>query len=81
MAEEWKTIAILAEIPKSSGDIVRLEQKSFKSKTYVSLRQYYQDRKTDEYMPGKQGITFTAEEFEQLRETFGDVKLVEESED
>lgn len=78
-AEEWKTIAILGEMPKSSGDVVRVEQKSFKNKTYISLRQYYQDRKTDEYKPGKNGITFTAEEFERLRELVGDMQLVEET--
>ncbi len=74
--DEWKTIAILAEMPKASGDVIRVEQKSFKNRVYVSLRQYYQDRKTDEYKPGKNGITFTAEEFQQLREVLGGLELV-----
>ena len=77
MTEEWQTLRMLCEIQKTSGDIIRVEEKSFKNRSYFSLRQYYQDKNTDEFRPGKQGITFSAEEFKQLLSELKDFEAPE----
>jgi hypothetical protein len=76
-AEDWQTLRTISEIQKTSGDIIRIEEKSFKNRSYYSFRQYYQDKNTDEFRPGKQGITFSSEEFKELLGALKGLELTE----
>ncbi|CRL08281.1 CLUMA_CG020831, isoform A [Clunio marinus] len=46
----------------------RVSLSTFKGKQYLNIREYYQDKSSGEWRPGKSGITLTKKEWNQLLE-------------
>lgn len=44
----------------------RVSMSNFKGKTYLNIREYYLDKGTGQWRPGKAGITLTKSEWKQL---------------
>lgn len=44
----------------------RVSLSTFKGKQYLNIREYYQDKGSGQWRPGKSGITLTKTEWKQL---------------
>lgn len=54
---------------------IRIEPSEFKSKLYISIREWYQPNPEEEKMlPGKKGISLNLEEWNEIVENFDDIK-------
>lgn len=79
----YKKIIILQRTPvkkskKEDGTVFELSKnrrvtvRSFKGKTYVDIREFFQ--KDDGWAPGKKGISLTPEQWEKLLENVDAIK-------
>ncbi|CAG9812363.1 unnamed protein product [Chironomus riparius] len=53
----------------------RVSLSSFKGKQYLNIREYYMDKGTGQYRPGKSGITLTKKEWQQLLDLVPEIKF------
>ena len=53
---------------------IRIEKSEFKGKTYLSIRQWYDDN--GEMKPGKSGINLTVDEWNELLEKLPQIKEI-----
>jgi hypothetical protein len=51
---------------RSNANLRKVSVSSFKGKKFVNIRQYYVDSSTKEHKPGKNGITLSIEELDNL---------------
>ncbi len=51
---------------KSNGDEVRVLEQTYKGKTSVHVRTFYQDKSTGEMMPTKKGVNFDRDDIPTL---------------
>ena len=49
----------------------RLTVREYKGSVLIDIREYYEDRKTDEMKPGKKGISLTFDQYETLKAVIG----------
>ena len=61
-------MAIIKDIDKGAGEIIRIELSEFKGNTYLNLRVWYTDKATGEFKPTQKGITIKPELFSELKE-------------
>ena len=52
---------VLLDLPKNAREAVRVTISEFQGKHYVHLRNWFEPREGGEKLPGKEGVTFTAE--------------------
>ncbi|KAG5669572.1 hypothetical protein PVAND_017459 [Polypedilum vanderplanki] len=53
----------------------RVSLSSFKGKQYLNIREYYLDKSSGQWRPGKSGITLTKKEWSQLLELQPQIKF------
>lgn len=61
-------MAIIQDIDKGGGEIIRVEISEFKGQNYLNIRVWYMDKNTEEYRPTQKGISIRPELYKQLRE-------------
>lgn len=64
---------LIAEIEKSETKRIRITYGEKKSNAYVNLREWYLDT-TDEWRPGKQGMTVNYELLDEILEALNYIK-------
>ena len=47
-----------------------IQNKSFKGKEFVDIRQYYNDAKSNEFKPSAKGVTIPLNQFQEFKEIF-----------
>lgn len=67
-------LGIIKDIDKGRGEIIRVELSEYKGSTFLNIRVWYTD-KEGEYKPTQKGVSFTLDQFEDLK------KAIEEAED
>ncbi len=61
-------MAIIQDIDKGGGEIIRVEITEFKGRRYLNLRIWYTDKNTGEFKPTQKGIAVKPELFAELKE-------------
>ncbi len=61
-------MAIIRDIEKGGGEIIRVEISEFRGKSYLNIRTWYTDRDSGEYKPTQKGVSIRPEQYDQLRE-------------
>ena len=61
-------MAIIRDIDKGGGEIIRVEISEFKGKNYLNIRTWYTDRESGEYKPTQKGISIRPDLYEALKQ-------------
>lgn len=61
-------MAIIKDIDKGGGEIIRVEVSEFKGKQYLNIRTWYTDRDSGEYKPTQKGVSIRPDLYEALKE-------------
>ena len=61
-------MAVIRDIDKGAGEIIRVEISEFKGKSYLNIRIWYTDRDSGEYKPTQKGISIRPELFGALKD-------------
>ncbi len=61
-------MAVIQDIDKGSGEIIRVEISEFKGQQYLNIRVWYMDKNTEEYRPTQKGVTIRPDLFASLKE-------------
>ncbi len=67
-------MAIIRDIDKGAGEIIRVEISEFKGQKYLNLRVWYMDQKTEEYKPTQKGITVKPELYDDIKAAIADAE-------
>jgi len=62
-------MAIIRDIDKGGGEIIRIETTEFKGNKYLNIRVWYQDKESGEYKPTQKGVALKPELYQQLKES------------
>ena len=61
-------MAIIHDIDKGGGEIIRIETSEYRGKQYLNLRVWYTDKQSGEFKPTQKGVTLRPELYEELKE-------------
>lgn len=61
-------MAVIRDIDKGAGEIIRIEISEFKGKSYLNIRTWYTDKESGEYKPTQKGVSVRPDLFEQLKQ-------------
>jgi len=61
-------MAIIQDIDKGGGEIIRVELSEYRGQTYLNLRIWYTDKNSGEYKPTQKGITVKPDLYPLLKE-------------
>ncbi|MES0489280.1 MAG: transcriptional coactivator p15/PC4 family protein [Leptospirales bacterium] len=61
-------MAIIKDIDKGGGEIIRIEITEYKGKHYLNLRVWYTDKETGDYKPTQKGIALKPEFYAELKD-------------
>ncbi len=67
---------IIADVPRSETEIIRISRREYKGVHYVDLRVFFKDKQTEEFRPTKKGLTIKKD---QIHEVAKAVCLAEEA--
>ncbi len=74
--QEPTSAVIIADVPRSETEVIRISTREYKGVHYVDLRVFFQDKQSGEYRPTKKGLTVKKD---QIHEVAKAVCLAEEA--
>lgn len=61
-------MAIIQDIDKGGGEIIRVEISEYRGQQYLNIRIWYMDKNTEEYRPTQKGVSIRPELYSSLKE-------------
>ncbi|NMA65105.1 MAG: transcriptional coactivator p15 [Clostridiaceae bacterium] len=74
MAAFWDTEDLLGKFAKNSREEIQIKKVTKNSKTYIDIRTFWYDSKSDEYRPSQKGVTVPMEFVGELLTILEDVE-------
>ncbi|MCB1174982.1 MAG: transcriptional coactivator p15/PC4 family protein [Leptospiraceae bacterium] len=61
-------MAIIKDIDRGRGEIIRIEVSEFKGQHHLNIRIWYTDKDSGEFKPTQKGVTFRVDQYAELKE-------------
>ena len=59
-------MAILKDIEKGAGEIIRVEVSEYQGKKYLNVRVWYTDKTSGEFKPTQKGVAIRPDQFDEI---------------
>ena len=59
-------MAILKDIEKGAGEIIRVEVSEYQGKKYLNVRVWYTDKTSGEFKPTQKGVAIRPDQFDEF---------------
>ncbi len=59
-------MAVLKDIEKGAGEIIRIEVSEYQGKKYLNVRVWYTDKNSGEYKPTQKGVAIRPDQYEEF---------------